>query len=252
MAKQVVALERVAATYLRAALDPPSARPDGAENAENAPPKSERPRVLRGVAPPKPAPSAAHFATDLFGGAEKPSEPQLEADPFLREFRESVAALDAEAARRRAESRATGERAAGPGAVPFVPAGITTLSPSKSREPSRAGRLPARARPRARAGAARGAHARWRGPARARMKLSTLAAQLPRARARARRRSARETRPSSASRADGEVVAGANPSPTPSPGSWSMESESGLISLFQSARAFEEELEGRGGAAIAR
>ena len=138
MAKQVVALERER-TYLRAALANLSARPDGADDAENAPPKSERPRVLRGVAPPKPAPSAADFATDLFGGAEKPSEPQLEADPFLREFRESVAALDAEAAfgdePKAARSRREGQNAPRePGAVPFVPAGIATRSPSKSRE----------------------------------------------------------------------------------------------------------------------
>ena len=249
MAKQVVALERER-TYLRAALANLSAQPDG---AENAPPKAERPRVLRGVAPPKPAPSAADFATDLFGGAEKPSEPQLEADPFLREFRESVAALDAEAAfgdePKAARSRREGRSAPRePGAVPFVPAGVATRSPSKSREPSRS---PARS-------PASRSREPSRSPARARPgegeKKSAALDQLRsrRARAKASQERERETRPSSASRADGEVVAGANPS-EPSPGSWSMESESGLKALFQSAREFEEErAEARGGGGDAK
>jgi centrosomal protein CEP120 len=254
MAKQVVALERER-TYLRAALANLSAQPDGAENAENAPPKAERPRVLRGVAPPKPAPSAADFATDLFGGAEKPSEPQLEADPFLREFRESVAALDAEAAfgdepkANSQRSRREGQSAPRePGAVPFVPAGVATRSPSKSREPSRS---PARS-------PASRSREPSRSPARARPgegeKKSAALDQLRsrRARAKASQERERETRPSSASRADGEVVAGANPS-EPSPGSWSMESESGLKALFQSAREFEEErAEARGGGGDAK
>jgi len=251
MAKQVVALERER-TYLRAALANLSAQPDG---AENAPPKAERPRVLRGVAPPKPAPSAADFATDLFGGAEKPSEPQLEADPFLREFRESVAALDAEAAfgdepkANSQRSRREGQSAPRePGAVPFVPAGVATRSPSKSREPSRS---PARS-------PASRSREPSRSPARARPgegeKKSAALDQLRsrRARAKASQERERETRPSSASRADGEVVAGANPS-EPSPGSWSMESESGLKALFQSAREFEEErAEARGGGGDAK
>ncbi len=251
MAKQVVALERER-TYLRAALANLSAQPDG---AENAPPKAERPRVLRGVAPPKPAPSAADFATDLFGGAEKPSEPQLEADPFLREFRESVAALDAEAAfgdepkANSQRSRREGQSAPRePGAVPFVPAGVATRSPSKSREPSRS---PARS-------PASRSREPSRSPARARPgegeKKSAALDQLRsrRARAKASQEHERETRPSSASRADGEVVAGANPS-EPSPGSWSMESESGLKALFQSAREFEEErAEARGGGGDAK
>ena len=175
-------------TYLRAALANLSARPDGAENAENAPPKSERPRVLRGVAPPKPAPSAADFATDLFGGAEKPSEPQLEADPFLREFRESVAALDAEAAfgdEPKAAKPARGpERAAGAGASPFRARGHRDAQPLQEPralpEPGpEPGPKPRLAEPRPSRGPAR------RGPARARRRARRWTSS-GRARARAR------------------------------------------------------------------
>jgi centrosomal protein CEP120 len=137
MAKQIVALERER-TYLRAALANLSARD------ENLPATNARsPPLLRGVAPPKPAPSAADFATDLFGGeksdASGKDKDASDPDPFLNEFRESVAALEAEARGDDAVERVdrVDRRRAppSPGAVPFVPAGVATRSPAKSREP---------------------------------------------------------------------------------------------------------------------
>ena len=226
MAKQVVALERER-TYLRAALANLSVARDGDGGDENARPRE--PRVLRGVAPPKPAPSAADFATDLFGGADGDADAadatEREPEAFLREFRESAAALDAEArgdaaAAAAAKTRRESQKApASPGAVPFVPAGVATRSPAKSREPSRS---PARARP---------------GEGEKSAALDQLRSR------RARAKSSREREPTAK---ETSAFSGSAPAPSASPGSWSMESESGLKALFASAREFEEE-RARGG-----
>ena len=226
MAKQIVALERER-TYLRAALANLSARDENLP-AENARSNARSPPLLRGVAPPKPAPSAADFATDLFGGekgdASGKDKDASDPDPFLREFRESVAALEAEArgddAVERVErvDRVDRRRApASPGAVPFVPAGVATRSPAKSREPSRSpSRSPARTRP-------------FEAPGE---KKSAALDQLRSRRARAQASRETKTQEPLEREVDREM---------PSPGSWSMESESGLKALFQSAREFEEE-----------
>ena len=138
MAKQVVALERER-TYLRAALANLSTGGN-----ENYGVEANRSTLLstQNLAPPKPAPSAADFADELFGGggfdsrrngsgagAGGASFPQPD-DPFLREFRESVAELEAEA--RGSEYTRYPAAPPPPGTVPFVPAGVAIRSPSKS------------------------------------------------------------------------------------------------------------------------
>ena len=130
MAKQVVALERER-TYLRAALTSL-----GADAAKAAP--------VRGRAP-KPAPSPTDFASELFGDDDDGGGGggARGDDGFLREFRDSIAELEA-------ESRAAGldenaavaahERRGGEvGKAPFSPAGkapprasSAAASPAKS------------------------------------------------------------------------------------------------------------------------
>ena len=225
MAKQIVALERER-TYLRAALANLSARDENVPATNARSNASARPPLLRGVAPPKPAPSAADFATDLFGGeksdASGKDKDASDPDPFLREFRESVAALEAEARGDDAVERVdrVDRRRAppSPGTVPFVPAGVATRSPAKSREPSRSpSRSPARSRPVEAPGE----------------KKSAALDQL-RSR-RARLFASRETKLTQ------EPLEREGDREMPPTGSWSMDSESGLKALFQSAREFEEE-----------
>ena len=232
MAKQVVALERER-TYLRANL---SVTRGGDGEDENARPRE--PRILRGVAPPEPAPSAVDFATELFGGAGGDDDaPEREPDAFLRELRESAAALDAEArgdATAAAKNRRESQKKvlASSGEVPFVPEGVATRSPAKSREPSRSlakSREPSRSLAKSREPS--------RSAAGARPGEGEKSAALDQLRSRrARAKASQEHEQISKTSAEGS-----QPEPSASPGSWSMESESGLKALFRSAREFEEE-----------
>jgi centrosomal protein CEP120 len=213
MAKQVVALERER-TYLRAALSTV-----GGEREVRLP-------VGPAGGKPRPAPSRTDFMSDLFGGADENAAPRMgkngqrtrgsvdNDDNFLQDFRDSIAALEAEAAeaerqgvpqglarQNAAKAREDGE--------PWRPAGVSPAKPPKS--PARS-KSPGRSVRRSLA---------------AETEEAQLSAKSPSAleQLRARRAAARKESP-------------ARERPDADP-SWSYGSESGLKALFAEAEAEE-------------